>query len=50
MYKGRKEFCLGMSKGVSRPGNTSVKKLLSDDRFVEAILEFLRDRGVGKVK
>lgn len=45
-FKGRKDFCLVMSKGTSRPGNTSVRKLLSDDRFTDAVLEFLRNTGV----
>ena len=45
MYKGRKGLCFGISKGVSRPGNTSMKELLSDERFVEAVMEFLKIRG-----
>lgn len=50
IYKGRKGFCFGMSKKASRPGNISVRKLLSDDRFVESVLKFLECTGVGKVK
>ena len=50
VYKGRKGFCIGMNKGVAGPGNTSVKKLLSDGRFVEAVLKFLGNTGVWKVK
>ena len=50
VFKGRKGFCLGMGRAMSRPGNTSVKKLLSDERFVEAVLGFLRSTDVGKCK
>lgn len=50
VYKGRKGFCLGMGSGVARPGNTPVRKLLSDERFVEAVLKSLESTGVGKVK
>ena len=45
VYKGRKGFCLGMGKGMSRPGNTPVRKFLSDDRFVETVLEFSKIQG-----
>ena len=48
--KGRKGFCFGMEKKDVRPGNTSVGKLLSDYRFVEAVVNFLENMGVGKVK
>lgn len=47
IYKGRKGFCFGMDRKVVRPGNTSVRKLLGDERFVEAVLECT---GVGRVK
>ena len=33
-----------------RPGNTSVRELLGDGRFVEAVLKFLKCTGVGRVK
>ena len=35
---------------VRRPGNTSVRELMSDNRFTEAVLGFLRNTKVGKVK
>ena len=48
--KGRKGFCFGIGKKTRRPGNTSVKDFLSDERFTEAVLKFLKNTGVGKVK
>ena len=39
-----------MDRKVVRPGNTSVKKLLGDERFVGEVLKFLDCTGVGKVK
>ena len=33
-----------------RPGNCTVGKLMSDSRFTEAVLDFLRDAQVGLVK
>ena len=44
VYKGRKGFCFGMERRSVRPGNCS------DDRFTEAVLKFLENTGVGKVK
>ena len=38
-----------MEKEV-RPGNISVGKLPSDYRFVEAVVYFLENTGVGEVK
>ena len=49
-YKGRKGFTLGSSKGRTSPGNFSVGKLFGDPRFTEAVLRFLADTGVGKIK
>ena len=39
-----------MRRKVIRPGNTSVKKLLSDRRFVETVLKFLECTGVRKAE
>lgn len=47
--EGRKGFMLGMSKGKSGPGNTSVRKLF-DERFLDPVLKFLRSNKVGKLK
>ena len=49
-FRGRRGFCLGMGSGVARPGNTSITKLLSDRRFVDAVLDFPKNTGVGKIK
>ena len=38
-YKGRKGFFIGTA-GMAGPGNTSVKKLLSNNRSVGAVLDF----------
>lgn len=50
--KGRKKkgFILGGSRGRVRPGNCSVGRLFGDPRFTEAVLKFLADTGVGKIK
>ena len=50
VYKGRKGFLLGTSGGGVGPGNCSVGRLFGDPRFSEAILKFLADMGVGKIK
>lgn len=54
MYKGREGFLLeGMqdqSSGARRPGNTSIRDLLADRRFIGPVLNFLRNTGVGRVK
>ena len=34
----------------ARPSNTMVRDLLSDERYTEAVLRFLRDTRVGEVK
>ena len=47
---GAQRFCLGMGRGVSIPGNTLIRNFLSDERFVEAGLEFLRFTSVRKCK
>ena len=49
LYKGGKGFAFGVT-GAAGPGNTSVKKLLSDSRFVGAVLDFLKSTGAGKLK
>ena len=54
LYKGRRGYFLGWKKGgarvVGRPGNTSIREFMSDKRFAEAVLDFLRDTKVGKIK
>ena len=48
--KGRKGFLLGTSGGRIGPGNCSVRRLFGNPLFLEAILRFLADTGVGKIK
>ena len=48
--RGRKGFMLGQSRGKARPGNCSIARLFVDPRFTEAVLKFLADTGVGKIK
>ena len=48
-YRGRKGFLLG-TVGFASLGNTSVKKLLADSRFVGAVLDFPRITDVGRLK
>ena len=49
-YRGKKGFGFGIKNRRIRPGNCSVGKLMSDPRFMEAVLEFLASTGVGKIK
>ena len=49
--KGRgKGFGVWESGGKVRPGNCSMSRLFGDPRFTEAILEFLEETDVGKIK
>ena len=54
LYKGKRGFFLGWTKSgarmIRRPGNTSIRELMSDRRFTEAVLGFLKDTKVGRVK
>ena len=45
-----KGFRLGSSEGRVGPGNCSMGRLFSEPRFTEAVLEFLEETDVGKVK
>ena len=45
-----KGFGLWDSGGKVRPGNCSMSRLFGDSRFTEAILEFLEETDVGKIK
>ena len=49
-FKGRKRFGYRVRQARARPSNTSIRDLLSNDRYTEADLEFLRDTRVGEVK
>ena len=48
--KGGKGFMLGSTRGRISTGNFSVGRLFGDSRFTEAVLKFLADTGVGKIK
>lgn len=47
--KGKKGFRYRIKSG-SGPGNTTVRELLSDDLYAEAVLDFLRAAKVELVK
>ena len=50
-YKGKKDFLLGRLQGRSLgPGNTSVRDLMADKRFIGPVLRFFRSTGVGKLR
>ena len=51
-YKSRKGFGYRVRQARARSNNTSVRDLLSDDRYVytEAVLEFIGATRVGEVK
>ena len=52
--RGRKGFYLGwinrQERAVRRPENTAVRELISGRRFTEAVLTFLKNTAVGKIK
>ena len=47
-FKSGKGFGYRVRQARARPSNTSIKDLLSDDRYTEAVPEFLRR--VGEVR
>ena len=49
-FKSRKGFGCGVRQAKARPSNTSIRDLLSDDRYTEAVLEFLDTTRVREVK
>ena len=49
-FKSRKGFGYKVRQARARPRNTSVRDLLSDDRYTEAVLRFLEGMKVGEVK
>ena len=50
VLKGKKGFGYGVRKGNKGPGNTTIRELLGDERYTEAVVEFLRVTKVGQVK
>lgn len=49
-FKSRKGFGYKIRQAQARLSNTSVRDLLLDDRYTEAVLEFLETTRVGEVK
>ena len=49
-FKSRKGFGYRVRQARARPSNTSIRDLLSDDRYTEAVLEFLETTRVGEVR
>ena len=48
--RSRKGFGYRVEQARARPSNTSIRDLLSDDRYTEAVLCFLQETRVGEVK
>ena len=49
-FKSRRGFGFHVRQARARPSNTTVRELLSDGRYTEAVLEFLGKTRVGEVK
>ena len=49
-FKSRKGFGLHVRQARARPSNTTIRELLSNSRYSEAVLDFLRKTRVGEVK
>ena len=49
-FKSRRGFGFHVRQERARPSNTSVRELLSDSRYTEAVLVFLGKTRVGEVK
>ena len=49
-FKSRKGFGFHVRQARARPSNTTVRELLSDSRYTEAVLDFLRRTRVGEVR
>ena len=50
MYEGATPRKPVREKGEVRPGNFPVRRLLGDERFTQAVLEFLMTMSTGKLK
>ena len=49
-FKSRRGIGLRVRQARARPSNTSVRDLMSDDRFMEAVLAFIGSTRVGEMK
>jgi hypothetical protein len=47
-FKSRKGFGFHVRQARARPSNTTVRELLSNDRYTEAVLDFWERRGWGR--
>ena len=48
--RNRRSFRYNVREAKARPSNTTIRELMGNDAYAEAILSFLREMGVGKVK
>ena len=49
-FRSRKGFGLHVRQARARPSNTTIRELLSNSKYSDAVLEFLRRTRVGEVK
>ena len=49
-FKSRKGFGFRVRQARARPSNTTVRELLSNNRYTDAVLDFLGKTRVGEVK
>ena len=49
-YKSRRGFGFHVRQARARPSNTTVRELLSNSRYTNAVLDFLGKTRVGEVK
>ena len=49
-FKSRRGFGFHVKQARARPSNTTVRELLSSDRYTEAVLRFLGTTRVGEVR
>lgn len=49
-FKGKKGFGVAIEGRKANPGNTSIRKLFSEEKYHEAILGFLENTSVGRLK
>ena len=49
-FKSRKGFGFHVKQARARPSNTTIRELLSDSRYTEAVLDFLGRTKVGEAR
>ena len=49
-FRSRKGFGFRVRQARARPSNTTVRELLSDERYTDAVLDFLKNTRVGEVR